>query len=151
MKQYKLFNDLPESEMLQYILYDDHYTVWMNQFMSSINGRYKSENWHFPTDIQSLDLTLSYLHPLIEKGELKVFVSDLEKESITDEEREKDPFLYSNAPCKRVLKNVIEYWGGQADEALVDIKKRWENTPEDERTYFKQFAILFTLPENSFY
>jgi hypothetical protein len=164
----KLFNDLSDPEMLQYMLYDDKSSVGLNEFKSRIsNLTMKNENGSW-NDTEILEKTLSYLMPLLKEGKLKVRVKDFIERPLTKQEvKEKASRAFVSANERECDQS------SQAEEAIADIRKRWNAIPQDEikkmgnRPYiewteeakrqsrdlssFEQLGIIFTLPENNWF
>ncbi|HPO05736.1 MAG TPA: hypothetical protein PLQ36_01365 [Candidatus Gracilibacteria bacterium] len=92
-----------------------------------------------------------YLLPILQRGELKMQVADEVEIPVTKADIKKDPSI-KNLKTQWEAQNIIRYEKPeQAEEAIADLKKRWEKHLKlDARALdmFENFAIYFTLPEN---
>ena len=121
----KLFNDLPDHEIIQGYMYEGKNSIGLNEILARVgtpneNGEYDNE--------QLLTESLNYLRPLLEEGKLKSFIRDQKQDN-----------SYTN------------HLGLTPDEAIVMIKKLWhEMESDDDKRHFEQFNVAFGLPENPF-
>ena len=121
----KLFNDLPDHEIIQGYVYESKESMGLNVFKSQMTLLHPTLQ---KTDEQLLTESLNYLRPLLEEGKLKSFIRDQKQDN-----------SYTN------------HLGLTPDEAIVMIKKLWhEMESDDDKRHFEQFNVAFGLPENPF-
>ncbi len=142
----KLFNDLPDHEIIQGYVYESKESMGLNVFKSQMTLLHPTLQ---KTDEQLLTESLNYLRPLLEEGKLKIMVCDLELTTATEE------FIQTHKntlhPEFRNVNIIKTYKDLTPNEAIIMIKNKWNSyTNLRERTIFEEDGVAVTLPENKF-
>ena len=133
MKQYELFNDLPNSEWLQVSLYEVKVpgwlkeSVWLNEFVWRIMIKNNIDNldlWFFEA--------LKYVYPLLKEWKLELKLSD--------------PFTSNFNIINEYKKSEIDEWIEKMKDIWFKIKIKDVKKIYKEKNDFLEFNVQLKLP-----